>query len=584
MLRGKAYAWIYKHQLVEILYKGSLDSAVTWRGGNFVDQCANNAKAAVRELGFALDKGMLDEEGSFLLDVAMIDYVKIKKQLKDCNRCLLCRRKGVKLLDSHTIPKFLLKNLYTRSMESAQQLGVAEYLSLDKSSSFVTMSGPFSAGSFNTTLTYRMLCVRCEQCLSQNGEDQFRRNFLPHIYHETEKHQNVEYDSTLYSFCLGILFRSFANNGLLMYPNADELYSVFVKCRNHLLSLTTKYTGSNKMPDVSEPKSKSLAPLNIYLFIGPLTLHVRNINLMPLFEVFHGCSTCSSVGIPYCTEKRMNLCHAYVVHASSCYFFVPLSPMKDILLDKGFLVNPDGGKYQILSDINRWQSIPQGLFKHFTVFAKKLKKRTYEISSGARSNTTRDLNKVSSYIQSNESVPYVTGFELGPINKDALSSIPPEEAKMIASFLSPTSDSVTILPAVLLPEGFAWRFHPRELILKEGYSMLYHVYNDKEKSTFFFIGSSVEVFTDNLIVIMHTVEENCERVEGVRINISKDHSSSSVSVTGFLQEPPEEKLRERQYSRLNAITNIVMNAFNLLIQCFGSPATFLHHARIQMRS
>ena len=152
--------------------QAKLDVAVPWKRGDSVDQCATNAKLAVQDLGFALDHGVLDVEGSYLMDVAMLHYVRIKNQLKDCNRCLLCRRRGMKLKESHIFPRFLLKEVAKTAKEGMQLLGIAETVEV-----FHSGNGRFAAYTPNTW-KYPMLCGRCEQCLSQNGENQFQKEIL----------------------------------------------------------------------------------------------------------------------------------------------------------------------------------------------------------------------------------------------------------------------------------------------------------------------------------------------------------------------------------------------------------------------
>ena len=57
-----------------------------------VKGCYEKAKNAILQLGYSLDNGTLDDEGSMLLDFAMIDYAREVNALNKCNRCLLCRR------------------------------------------------------------------------------------------------------------------------------------------------------------------------------------------------------------------------------------------------------------------------------------------------------------------------------------------------------------------------------------------------------------------------------------------------------------------------------------------------------------
>lgn len=86
-------------------------------------ECYECAKEAILLLGIALDHNFLDEEGSKLLDFAMIDYLRETNDLNYCQRCLLCRRK-TKLRKSHIFPKSILKYIATDMItgEDAQGL------------------------------------------------------------------------------------------------------------------------------------------------------------------------------------------------------------------------------------------------------------------------------------------------------------------------------------------------------------------------------------------------------------------------------------------------------------------------------
>ena len=292
-LQGKSFAQLHQKQFWHIRTQGSLDVAVPLKGGNTVDQCAISAKEAVKNLGFALDCGVLDEEGSYLMDIAMLHYALIKNQLRDCNRCLLCRRRGVKLKGSHICPKFVLKVATNKNTERLQELGIAE--AVDRH--FHSISGRFAAHAPKTA-TCAMLCGRCEDVLSQNGEDQFMKDIMPLLYSANDEVQTAKYNSTLYSFCLGIVFRFFVKNSFTAYCNASEIYSLFITCRHHLLSLPVKY---------SEPESPNLpliativplSPVEVFLFPSPSTVHINNSQLL-----FLAASMTNSVSLLHLTTQ-----------------------------------------------------------------------------------------------------------------------------------------------------------------------------------------------------------------------------------------------------------------------------------------
>jgi len=562
--------------------QAKLDVAVPWKGGDFVDQCATKAKLAVQDLGFALDQGILDKEGSYLMDISMLHFVRIKQQLRDCNRCLLCRRRGMKLKESHTWPKFLLKGTLTKAKELLQQLGITDEVDL---APFHSIGGKFAAYTPNT-MTIAMLCGRCEQCLSQNGEDQFRNNILPLLYSETDETQTVKYSSNIYSFCLGIVFRSFVHNVFTIYCNASEMYSLFAECRYHLLSLPVKYFERENVPNPPFlAEVTSTTPTEAYLFTSPCKIHIESSQLISLVA-----SMFSNCGVWYLTtplstepETKGPFCHALVARLTCCSIVVPFSPSQGGLLDPRFHINPSGGDYQVLPDISRWETIPTGLFQVFVEFAIIFSKQYQQVQSGMKT-TKKDSKKADAFIDSLISLPKMIGMSEQPITASSLQSIPvKEEAEMITRFLSKS-----LIQVKLLPEGFDlrdYRAPPPQVILKEGYMLLYHIHDEQQGATFFFAANSEDIAFGKLIVIMKFTEEseNFERIEGFNIHIREDSSSCSICVTGNLMVPATEKLQEMQHLRHRTVSERIKEAFSILLQRCGSPKVFLQHARLQMR-
>lgn len=574
LIRGKAYAHIHRRQMWYVIQNRLLDVTVPWKKGDFVDTCAVNAKNAVRDLGIALDQGLLDQDGSFLFDMAMLNHVLIKKQLEDCNRCLLCRRRGVKLKNSHTVPKFLLKELNTQTSKHLKELG----LEIDGWELFHNVSGKFKADTANTCMVYTLLCERCEQCLSQNGEDQFHKKILPLMYTESDDVQIVNYDNTLYSFCLGVLFRSFANTPFVYFVNADEIYSLLVACRQHLIHLPAKISQKKIIPH--PPSVKGLGQMvspDIYLIMNPSKLHVANSNIIPLAAFMTNGAAALFLKRPLNKEPRTELCHAVVVHMGICNIIVPFSPAQNALLDEAYHIYPQGGVYPILPEISRWKATPPGVFQAFCDFAVNFLKQSQQVISGMKT-TKSDSRKADSLL---EIIEQSSNFlQTGPADIPTLKSmpIPPEEIELVSMFASKSP-----LPVQLLPEGMYITYNPPKLTLQEGYILLCHIHDKDQNQTFFVAGTSAQVSEGKFIVVVTATDEieNFEMVEGVCLSIKGD---GSLCVTGHLQEPTTEKLRQSKYSRIGRVMDRVMNAMNMLVQRCGSPNTFLHHALIQTRS
>ena len=248
--KGKASFYVYKRKLQYILVNDNI--VVTEEGRNVLyNECFNSMMDAITLLGNGLDQNMLDEEGSKLLDWAMIDCLSTTNYLDKCKRCLLCRQKR-SLRKSHIWPEFIAKSLPGYSSDEKFIFGL-------------DMHKLKSAG----TCTYSMLCSRCEQLLSQNGESDFKNQF--------PTSGEILYSPWLFSFSAGMIFRCLSV--AIQFPmhfNDDEIYKVLLLCRKHLMSLPVKISG--QVASLSDTESKQLEKLSeqlkellhVYLFISPL--------------------------------------------------------------------------------------------------------------------------------------------------------------------------------------------------------------------------------------------------------------------------------------------------------------------------
>ena len=555
-VRGKSLTHLHQRQFWPIMTQGALEVAVPLKGGNLVDQCANSAKAAVKDLGFALDHGVLDEEGSCLMDIAMLHFVMIKSQLRDCNRCLLCRRRGVKLKDSHICPRFILKNYET----------------------LYSACGRFIADTPKTA-TYTMLCGRCEQVLSQNGEDQFQKDIMPLVSSANYEIQTAKYDSTLYSFCLGIVFRFFIHNTFTYFYNASEIYSLLVACRHHLLSLPVKYSE----PDIPNPPpvatAMTMTQVEVFLIPSP---RVFSTEISRLFTMVTSVAT--HYGAMYLTtplstepETRASFCHALVVRLFSFSIIVPFSPALGGDLDENCRIDPHGGDYQVLPDIRSWEIIPFGLLHVFVWFAHRYEKECQQIVSGMKT-TKKDSKKADAFVNMFTSSKERLLWQ--PIDANSRRVLPPKEKELISMFLSRP-----LVTGKMLPECFDIQDFPPQVILKQGYILLCHIHNEEESASFFFAANAEDLSHGKIVAIMKYKEdgENFERVEGVNIHIREDDSSCSICVTGFLLEPAIETFQKTQHSRCKIVSERIKKALNVFTQKCGSLKVFLHHARLQIR-
>lgn len=244
LTKGKATFFSYKRKFHQIFM--NIDIRETKEGKQILKECYLSMNKAIYLLGNSLDNNTLDEEGSKLLDWAMIDCISTQNKLNECKRCLLCRNGKIeKMQRSHIWPKSIIDS------SSSMIFGLHKHK--------VTSPG---------NCTYFMLCQICEQLLSQNGESNFKAKF--------PTSGEITYSSWLFSFCAGLIFRTLSVVcHFPMYFNDGEIHEVLLHCRKHLLSLPVK-SGENADPlgDYNKRELKFARQLkdnlDIYLFMSPL--------------------------------------------------------------------------------------------------------------------------------------------------------------------------------------------------------------------------------------------------------------------------------------------------------------------------
>ena len=361
------------------------------------------AKEAVLLLGQALDAGLLDEEGRYYLDIAMMDLAHRANLLGKCSRCFLCQiklqtpagkhessqlkldianvqnvmsgsdldegklhdksTKKVKLIQSHLYPKAILKRMATGFPSPLNQ------------KVFVTKDAtvPKAPGE----LTRTMLCSSCEDTLSAYGESQFLPLFFDKIYDATgsllsSQARSIEYDDWLYNFCIGLIFRN-----LLWYSgeyvNEAELYKLFSDCRSCLLSLQNHGKLSD---DQAKPE--------VYLLTTPIfadedDLKAGLMNHVLSFSCMSHVGTCS---LDSDTFKATNQVSAqfFWAHMGCINILVKFKPSDEFEIDESFLVQWKQGSHEhhIPCSEERKSKIPPGLWTFMRMVAEKYEVDYYE--------------------------------------------------------------------------------------------------------------------------------------------------------------------------------------------------------------
>lgn len=255
ILKGKALYHSYQgSQRVYLKLRSSMPAKTI---EPFKSQFYRKALECIRILGHAHDNKVLDDEGSELLDHAMVDYAREMNGLKDCKRCLLCRHKK-EVRRSHIIPKSILKEVANDLMVDSNDHKV-----------FVPLIGKNIKKSAGEA-TFWLLCAECEERLSKNGENQFMESVYRHVCPGRRVKVceiAIQYGPWFYTFCIGILFRALAISSQFGTANDADLYLLFTFCRNHLLSLSSLHSiyGTDESHHSSDVSTKQV--LNAYFLL-----------------------------------------------------------------------------------------------------------------------------------------------------------------------------------------------------------------------------------------------------------------------------------------------------------------------------
>lgn len=428
VVKGKATFYSYKRKLSQILVNSNIRA--TEEGRKILGECFNCMKEAIALLGNGLDQNMLDEESSNLLDWAMIDCISTTNQLNLCKRCLLCRQKKP-LKKSHIWPNLIAKFFETDSDKKNFVFGLDEHQLK-------------SAGS----CTYWMLCGRCESLLSQNGEDEFNKEF--------PSSGEVMYSPQLFSFCVGIIFRCLSTTVIFpMHFNDSEIYKVILQCRKHLLSLPV--TIGKKRVYLSDSESRQLeeliyqlnGDLSVFLFVSPLK---SQLNYGAVQSPYPRAATVLSRDKLLDGKRHFfnGYAHFYLVCCGPVTIIVKFDNTVNSVLNRGFHItsNPmeSDQKYAILSEEERVKILPMVVWDMMEQL------------------TLNKCDQVHRFISEGAKVPDIQSFEATLSVDIPLVARDPQNV-LEASFL-PKGYEV-IKPYTRLPHG-------RHVVLPQGHQIIIH--------------------------------------------------------------------------------------------------------------
>jgi len=346
LLKGKALFYMYQPKVCYLMkHRQELQKVEV----KFLEnECFAAIKETVQTLGYALDLGYLDSEGSKLLDWAMMDCIRETNRLNLCKRCLMCRS-SKNLRRSHIWPKFALQRMSNVHTSATTESSKRFTFGLEK-------HHLKSAGE----CWFWMLCGQCEEIMSQNAENDFSVHFPKEITAQT-----VMYKSWLFNYCCAVLLKTLA---FVKFPrcfNDDEIYYTFVYCRNHLLSLKVRIGDTEMETDSTKhklwqycTKSSELKP---YIFIMPSTLVMQETNAV----IQPGIISCNWLAPHRLLDGWRDFSgfsHFFAACCSHICIVIKFSPSSSCHIPEQYEIALTGGIYTIEDEHHRISSIPNGLW------------------------------------------------------------------------------------------------------------------------------------------------------------------------------------------------------------------------------
>lgn len=334
-----------------------------------------NAREVISILGSLKSKQFpMDDQCEQFFDYALMDYVRElnKRSSKDCVYCMLCHRKQT-MIRSHTIPESLLKVIFKEGRDAKMFLMGPSSLAMD------------SHAKTLHTVTFNMLCSVCDNEVLSQDENAFIENFAKIVYQVSpvshlEKFDRISYGKWLHRFCAGMLFRNLAlSRGVAGYANADDIHELFRYCRSVVCSSMQDATPAISQSPEAQKLEASKEGFDIAMFFTPgmhedqslekLSNIVRTLNR----NIFVRLSNISALGT---TTKLTKKCYFFAVHFGIFTIVAFLEPFPTKY--RQYLVDPNGGEFDIASNSDRLSLIPPGLLLLFEEVTEKAVKQYAE--------------------------------------------------------------------------------------------------------------------------------------------------------------------------------------------------------------
>ncbi len=536
LLLGKSLFYCYQRK-INFLMKESSSISKEERQ-LLINECFDIIKNVIYYLGGALDENYIDDEGSKLLDWAMMDCMRELNKLDQCKRCFLCRRRDRRLCKSHIFPKFQLES-------SASDSNSKFIFGKDKEKLK-------SAGECH----YKMCCNECETLMNQEAENEFSR---------TPFKGRVEYTSWLYNYCCALLFRSLAMVKLPSHLNDDEVYQALLLCRKHLLSLSKEQScGESRCAPVEvEKRPNKVKP---YLFVIPKkSLHFQEIITATLWL-----SRCRLVNGSIDLSGQ---CHFFAAISCEIIILIPFNPSSQYTLPSDCLIDPVSGTYIVPEGKEALERLPLQAFKTLDYFSEMI---LSESISEIIQNTSPTCTSSLIFMDNKYTI----------INSKKSNEESSNEKNMCAKMGRPTAiQGIINTKACLLShpsQKFSINFLPNtykitkneNIVLPCGHQIVFHTHNKLSESDEItvFILMDTNKLEKPYVIYLHQYGKYLQTIDGVYISDSK----GEICLENFLIND----LNKDQRFEINIliVTSIVSNLLHQ--HGFCSVEMFIRHYSI----
>ena len=411
-LVGKSCFYIYREKQRQLQFTSLSPADMHQYRNSF---CALMFEA-VKFLGVSVDQGLLIEDDKWMLDRAMIDYVHATNNLKDCMRCLLCLKKSRDIRRSHYCPRKILERFASgcympNNMKAVLSLHEGNVVSCDTpktetlymfcsscedllsqngETQFLPMffdklydvadlketstSGPVTTVNNNpsqhslkddatpSSVNNTSGNIAADSLASVNPDPTVKlgtssasisTSVASSEPHHLSQSKNIVYDRWLYLFCVGVVFRGIAYISRKSYVNSNELYDLFVKCRECLLKAPHIDNVAN-LPTVEILISPSLPN------VGDEKHGFIHLAMRMLYQFTIGVTDLQNGTFSFPQKAHFVLAQVGIIN-----ILVKLSPSRDIPAPPGCVISSSEGVqvYHVPASEERYSLCYQGIWE-----------------------------------------------------------------------------------------------------------------------------------------------------------------------------------------------------------------------------